>query len=183
MDNSPKTTPQSVADMKTILRRKGISVSASMSKEKLSLLCAASQNLGDDPDFQNCDTQEKLSQKLCSIGIICDPLSLKYSTTFDISSLPPFGLFDIFNYLLLSKADYNRHTHKAYKSFNDQRLFTDGHVRELGVHHHKDHKIFRAQVLPTCRTTTFMKKSTYTNWFILNDDGDVFAAYCECMGG
>ena len=83
----------------------------------------------------------------------------------------------------MSRADFDKRKLNAYKSFNDYRLHENGHVQDLAIHHHKSYFIFRAMVLPTCRKQTYIKKKFYACWFILNEYGEVYTAYCECMGG
>ena len=44
---------------------------------------------------------------------------------------PPFGLYDIFNYLIYHSTAYDKQGLAAYKSFEDYRLFEDGYVESL----------------------------------------------------
>ena len=172
-----------VVQLREFLNLKGITVARGVSKVQLVNLCIAAQPLQDDPDMQQCDTDKIIKRKLISIGIFCDPLSLKFSSKFSPDDSPPFGLIDIFNYLIFSRADYDRKKLKAYKSFNDYKLFEDGHVQSLSLHKAKHHFVYRADVLPTCKKSTFLQTSTYSCWFVLNEEGDVYTAFCECMGG
>ena len=149
---------KSVSELKSFLKSKGITISSGLSKEDLLTLCQSAQNLQDDPDHQDCNTWKKVSSKLERIGIKQNPLHLKFSSKIDSNSMPPFGLIDIFNYLIISEADFDKRKLNAYKSFNDYRLFEGGHVRDLAIHIHQSYYIFRATVLPTCRKQTYMKK-------------------------
>lgn len=172
-----------VSHLKDFLKLKGITVASGVNKSQLIRLCHCSQTLPDDPDQQQCNTTKIIHRKLCSAGITSDPFSLQYISNFSANDIPAFGLVDIFNYLLFSRADYDNKKLKAYKSFDDYRLFEDGHVQGLSLHIAKEHYIFLASVLPTCRKATFLQKPSYKCWFILNKEGEVFTAFCECMGG
>ena len=51
--------------------------------------------------------------------------------TNDLSSLPPFGLLDIFNHLIVSRADYDKEALSSWQTFEEYSLFLDGYVRSL----------------------------------------------------
>ena len=115
------------------------------------------------------------------------PISLK--TVNDFNSLPPFGLFDIFNHLIYHSTDYDKQGLAAYKSFDDYRLFNDGYVESLlttqlkheGVH------VYVAKVKPFMKLKTDEGKEYYDLWFILEgrgaNRGSVLQARCKCKGG
>ena len=44
---------------------------------------------------------------------------------------PPFGLYDIFNYLICHSTTYDKQGLAANKSFKDYSLFEDGYVESL----------------------------------------------------
>ena len=110
---------------------------------------------------------------MADIGVFKNLLLLHYLPSFTPSDIPEFGQIDIFNHLLFSRADYDQKKLKAHKSFDDYRLFEDGHVRSLELSSIEDYFVFRAAVLPTCKTTTFLNQSSYNCRFILNTDGEV----------
>ena len=85
------------------------------------------------PCLYQCSTKEIVQRKLSMIRIVCDPMSLLYNSNFTSHDIPPFGLIDIFNYLVNSRADYDNKKLKAYKSFDDYRLYEDGHVQSLSL--------------------------------------------------
>ena len=176
-------TSLTVNQLKEFLKERGVTVANNMNKQNLVCLCEAAKNLDQDPNLQNCNSWRIIERKLADIGVFKNPLLLHYLPSFTPSDIPEFGLIDIFNYLLFSRADYDQKKLKAYKSFDDYRLFEDGHVRSLELSSIKDYFVFRAAVLPTCKTTTFLNQSSYNCWFILNTDGEIFLAYCQCMGG
>ena len=61
--------------------------------------------------------------------LIPNPFSLKTLNNFDSS--PPFGLYDIFNYLIYLSTYYDKQVLAAYKLFEDFSLFDDGCVESL----------------------------------------------------
>ena len=71
--------------------------------------------------------------------LIPNPFSLK--TVNDFNASPPFGLYDIFNYLIYHSANYDKQGLAAYKSFEDYRLFDDGYVESLLASHLKQEGI------------------------------------------
>ena len=119
--------------------------------------------------------------------VIPNPFSLK--TVNNFNSSPPFGLYDIFNYLIYHSADYDKQGLAAYKSFDDYRLFNDGYVESLltaqlnqeGVH------VFVAKVRPFMKIKTDEGKQHYDLWFVLEgrgaNRGSVLQARCTCKGG
>ena len=173
---------KSVSELKSFLKSKGITISSGLNKENLLTLCQAAQNLQDDPDHQDCNTWKKVSGKLERIGVKQNPLHLKFSSKIDSNSMPPFGLIDIFNYLIISEADFDKWKLNAYKSFNDYRLFEGGHVRDLAIHLHQPYYIFPATVLAHLSQANVHEKNDYVSWFILNEQ-EVYTAFCECMRG
>lgn len=76
---------------------------------------------------------------------------------------------------------------KGYKSFEDYKLFYDGHVESLlfnTVSEGSDVCLFKASVKPTQRDKTYLQKDTYDLWFALDkEDGYVISGHCECIGG
>ena len=134
-----------------------------------------------DPDFKGIDPVTAVDDKLKALGIDGNPRTLSGFTT-DLSNIPAFGLCDVFNYLLCSRADYDQRKLKAYKSFEDYRLFSDGLVECLEVKENaavlfafserrsalrnKTKLVWRSQRM-TCGSlsTTLMMKS---NWHSVN---------------
>ena len=171
----------SIMELKEYLKKKGIT-STGHSKQNLIILCQASTSLVDDPGLQNCNTWNIIEKKLLKIGITDNPKNFNYSKL-QLPGIPPFGLVDVFNYLICSRTDYDNRKLKAFKSFDDYKLFEDGHVEKLEMCQKNDNCFFRAAVLPTCRKSTFLHKRTYSCWFMVTAEGDVHVALCECMGG
>ena len=122
----------SVAELKKYLQERGISASRYL---KTSLVAIAS-------------VVEKmvlpvllllLDELIIHDMLIPNPFSLK--TVNDFNASPPFGLYDIFNYLIYHSANYDKQGLAAYKSFEDYRLFDDGYVESLLTSHLKQEGI------------------------------------------
>lgn len=61
----------------------------------------------------------------------------------DFTDIPFLGLIDIFNYMIFNKSDYD-----GKKSFEDYRVFYDGHVESLEYNHIANNSavcVFRAK--------------------------------------
>lgn len=72
-----------------------------------------------------------MAKKLSRVGLSdCRPFDLS-SYTQDFTNISDFGLLDIFNYMIFNRTDYKGKNLKAYKSFDDYRLFYDGGVEIL----------------------------------------------------
>lgn len=178
----------SATKLRDFLLVRGISCTG-YSKEHLVKIveCAASLNLDCDPDYNN--DESSVPSKLSKIGLPLDtnPLEMSgYSANFN--EVPDFGLIDIFNYLICSKCDYDGKKLKAYKSYDDYRLFEDGHVDDLLFNPltemNSDFCLFKAYVKPTQRGLTYLKKPYYELWIAMDKlNGIVITAHCECKGG
>ena len=94
-------------------------------------------------------------------------------TVNNFNSSPPFGLYDIFKYLIYHSTEYDKQGLAAYKSFDDYRLINDGYVEslqtvqlnEVGVH------VYVAKVKPFMKIKTDEGKDYYNLWFILEVRG------------
>lgn len=151
--------------LQQFLKVRGITVS-NIKKKCLIELCCAVNNL-DLPDFQGISPKECTRIKLANIGITEDPLYLPGFSN-DFSDIPNFTLFDVFNYLLCSRAEYDKRKLKAYKSCDDYRLFFDGHVENLEFNPlgESRYSLFRAKVRPTQRTSVGL----YDLWICLGKE-------------
>ena len=176
-----------VADLKKYLLERGVSVSGYL-KTSLVEIAAAVQGmvLPVDPNFEKDQTNDE-EHLIIHDMVIPNPFSLK--TVNNFNSSPPFGLYDIFNYLIYHSADYDKQGLAAYKSFDDYRLFNDGYVESLltaqlnqeGVH------VYVAKVRPFMKIKTDEGKKYYDLWFVLEgkgaNRGSVLQARCTCKGG
>ena len=88
-------------------------------------------------DFpENVDHQEeKFNLQECLIikgARVPDPFSIPENQFANISNnVPPFGIKDIFNFLIFKSSDYNRKKIALYKAFKEYSLFQDWYVEEL----------------------------------------------------
>ena len=123
----------------------------------------ASMDLPNDPDFENCSIDECLIRRFTlPAGLkIPDPFQMS-SLSHDFSHLPPFGLMDIFNQLIMSKTDYDKAMLSSWRSFEGYNLCLNGHVQSLGVKTVQDldgttYFVFVAGVIPTQKEKTRVK--------------------------
>ncbi|XP_067686978.1 uncharacterized protein [Haliotis asinina] len=81
--------------------------------------------------------------------------------------------------------DYDRGKLRAYKSFQDYRLYADGHVNSVEYVDTTDTVvIFKASVKPTQRDKTYLKSEFYNLWIAVDKmNVDIKTAYCQCPGG
>ena len=82
------------------------------------------------PNFEKDQTTDA-DKLIIHDMLIPNPFSLKNVNNFNLS--PPFGLYDISNYLMYHRhsTDHNKQGLAAYRSFEDYRLFDDGYVESL----------------------------------------------------
>ena len=95
-----------VADLKKYLQKRGVSVSGFLKASLVEIASTVeSMLLPVDPNFetdQTCDADKLIIHDM----IIPDPFSLKTLNNFNSS--PPFGLYDIFIYLIYHSTDYDK---------------------------------------------------------------------------
>ncbi|KAK2569819.1 hypothetical protein P5673_005670 [Acropora cervicornis] len=89
---------------------------------------------------------------------LTDPFQMT-SLSNDLSELPPFVLMDIFNHLIISKADYDKSMLSSWRSFEEYNLCLNGHIQSLGVKTVRDLDgndffVFVAGVIPTQKEKT-----------------------------
>ncbi|KAK6171806.1 hypothetical protein SNE40_018233 [Patella caerulea] len=114
-------------ELQTYLRKRGITVSGYNKPALIDIAVAADKlQLSTDPDLSSDSTTDviknKLQQANLSTYITSDPLKINgYTEAF--SSIPEFGLIDIFNYLIFSKSEYDGKKLKGYKSFEKLIIF------------------------------------------------------------
>lgn len=171
-----------VTELKEYLRLRGIGVTK-MKRPELVRLCTAvdALNLSLDPDMCTDRATNTVADLLKSNGI--DNMSSLQGFTKDLSNIPNVSLYDVFNYLLYKTVNYDRRKLKAYKSCEDYRLYFDGYVESLEITELNSLFIFLAAVKPTQKDKTYLNTSTYDAWIIMDNAGDVKAAYCTCIGG
>ena len=137
-----------VPELNSFLRKRMISYSGKRKADLVKLVEAAIQ-LGLPTEDELGPADDRGCQaRLDQLGLQ-NPFKLDPSVfSTDLSYCPTFGLYDIFNYLLKNRSDYDRKKLKAYKSATDYRLFIDGHVEHLEYWDNGDHQfgVFRGEV-------------------------------------
>ena len=98
---------------------------------------------------------------------------LKMDTINNFIDSPPFGLYDIFNYLICHSTTYDKQGLAAYKSFEDYSLFEDGYVESLQTKTltNESLHVYVAKVRPAMKIKTDDGKPCYDLWFILEGKG------------
>lgn len=177
-------TSLKVDELQEVLRKKGISVSKAK-RENLLKLCeaVAKLNLPDDPDM--CSKIPSSIHEILSEFSIENPYNIQ-GLSADLTNLPTFSLFDVFNYLLYKTTNYDQRRLKAYKSCEDFRLFFDGYVEQLKMKQldtHPEVYIIKSCVKPPQKDKTYLNKTAYDVWVVMGKAGDVKCAYCTCIGG
>ncbi|XP_046583940.1 uncharacterized protein LOC124291076 [Haliotis rubra] len=177
-----------VPELKDYLKKYGITTTGNRKDVLIALANAVVKlELEPDPDFQH-DCRPETFMKQCLTDLHCDfddPFALTYTS--DFSLIPDFGLYDIFNYLLFHRSDYDRRKLKAFKSFEDYRLFYDGHVLDLqycDISAASNLCAFKSKVKPTQKDSSYLGKPTYDMWFLMEKStAGIKLAFCECPGG
>ena len=131
--NKSDFNAMNVAELKKYLQERGVSVTGYL-KTSLVEIASAVERMGlpVDPNFEKDKTND-VDKLIIRDMLIPNPFSLKTMNNFNSS--PPFGLYDIFNYLIYHSTDYDKQGLAAYKSFDDYRLFDDGYVESLLTAH------------------------------------------------
>ena len=117
-------------EIEEFVSARGVKISKYNKTQLITLANALhSMDLPVDPDFENDSLDVSLDKRLTLPAgkKIPDPLEMKDLSN-DFSKVPPFGLMDIFNHLILSKADYDKQMRASWRSSDEYSLFQDGHV-------------------------------------------------------
>ena len=179
-----------VKTLKNFVGQRGIPTTGYKKTELIQLAKAAEEtNLPVDPDFANDSLKACLEERLTLPAgkQIPDPFQMTHLSK-DMSSLPRFGLLDIFNHLIASKAEYDKEMLASWRTFDEYKLHQNGHVRDLNrvmVYDNDDtpYHVMTANVIPTQKEKTPEGRPEYRLWFIISPNGSVYSAFCECKGG
>ena len=131
-----------------------------------------------DPDFKQDSIEQMLKDRstLPPGASVSNPFTMKKMSN-DFTSLPNFGLMDIFNHLM-SKAEYDKDMLASWRSFDECTLCQNGHVRSMQnqVIFDNDSKyhFITAQVIPTQKDTIPEGDKMCTLWFILKPNGSIY---------
>ena len=179
-----------VKELKEYIQKRGVPVSTYKKKDLIQL----AHSLHDmdaivDPDFTEDSIEQALKDRLTlpAGGNVPDPFKIKNFSN-DFSSLPNFGLMDIFNHLIMSNAEYDKDKLASWRSFDEYALCQNGHVQSMQnmVIFDKDDKKYHlvtAQVIPTQKDSTPEGDKMYKLWYILKPNGAIYSAFCKCKGG
>ena len=108
----------------------------------------------------------------------------------DISILPPFGIFDFYNYFK-GTHEYDHATLRKYDKMEGFGMFKDGYVLDVeSVPLQENYVALRSKVKPrTNENDPISKLGYYKLWIILSttaeamDKGTILSALCSCKGG
>ena len=197
--NSEDFQKMNVYNLRNFLMSRGIAVSDSNKKDLVKLAeAAATMGLPSNVEFH--DDVLGLSERLTIKGIkLPDPFAIPgQELSNKMDNVPPFGIEDIFNFLIFKSSDYDRQKVASYKAFEEYGLFEDGYVQDLKVKEVSGHFVFVGKVKPTMKPKTKEGEKHYKLWFVIDGDrdktdkgdirwkptaGSVFSAYCYCPGG
>ena len=87
-------------------------------------------NTEESSDFQKMTVLE-LKKYLVDRGVTVNGYNKGTLVVNNFINLLPFGLYDIFNFLICHSTAYDKQGLAAYKSFDDYRLFEGGYVESL----------------------------------------------------
>jgi hypothetical protein len=121
-----------VVELKEYLYDRGVSVNGYLKPASVEIVIAVEKMmLPFDPNFgkdQNWD-----SLVLVNDMEISDPFTSAHKLINNFADSPPFGLYDIFNYLINHLSDYDKQGLAVYKPFDEYRPFQDSYVESLST--------------------------------------------------
>ena len=119
-----------VKQIKAFISAQGVQVSTHR-KPELIKLAKAFVDLPTHSDFESESIDECLLRNLAlpARKKFFDPFQMA-SLSGDSSQLPPVGMMDIFNQLILSLTDYDKSMLSSWRSFEEYDLCMNGHVQE-----------------------------------------------------
>ena len=150
---------------------RGITVSDS-NKNNLVNLAQAASTIGLPTKFEFHDDELDLSERLTIKGVrLPDPFTIpEKELSNKMHNVPPFGIEDIFNYLIFKSSHYDRQKVASYKAFEEYGSFEDGYVHDLKVKEISGHFVFIGKVKPTMKPRSKEGEIHYKLWFIMDGD-------------
>ncbi len=122
----------SVSDLKTYLRERGVSVNGYLKPALIEIANAVEKMmLPIVTEFEKGNDNKDIHNFIIHDMEISDPFSASHNLVNNFVDSPPFGLYDIFNYLIFHSSDYDKQGLASYKAFDEYRLFQDGYVESL----------------------------------------------------
>ena len=189
-DSSPKDFKNmSVIQLKEYLQNRGVSVSGYLKPALVEIATAVNKMmLPLNPNFEEKNTLE--NEKFYIDGMeIKNPFTSSNKLVNNFADSPPFGLYDIFNYLIRQSTEYHKQGLAAYKSLEEYRLFQDEYVESLLTETLSKERLhlYMGKVKPAMKNKHDEGKSFYDCWFIIEgkgaNQGSVLKARCRCKGG
>ncbi|XP_028412514.1 uncharacterized protein LOC114535352 [Dendronephthya gigantea] len=186
----PEFSAMRVKELKEYIQKRGVPVSTYKKQDLIQLAHSLhDMNAIVDPDFREDSIEQALNDRLTlpAGGNVPNPFKIKNLSN-DFSSLPNFGLMDIFNHLIMSCAEYDKDKLASWRSFEEYALCQNGHVQSMQnmVIFDKDdskYHLVTAQVIPTQKDSTPEGDKMYKLWYILKPNGAIYSAFCNCKGG
>jgi hypothetical protein len=177
---------KSVKELQNYLKERGVTFS-DLRKTELVEICEAADRLGIDvdPDGLLEDREDILRETLLIPEelMLSNPETVKGSQ--DLRILPPFAIFDIYNYLLT----FDQYSHSLLRNYQKMEafgLFEDRYVLNieccsLGGYYSAVKSNARQR---TNDIDPVSKLKYYKAWIVFSksDKGRVVSAYCSCKG-
>ena len=123
-EETPDFDAMRVKELKAYIQERGVSMSK-YNKADLTVLAKSLHEMSAsvDPDYENDSIEHCLHERLTL------PASKKVPDPFKISNYSSsFGLMDIFNHLIISKAEYDKDMLASWRSFDEYTLCQNGHA-------------------------------------------------------
>ena len=142
----------SIYNLRSFLIARAITVSDS-TKNNLVNLAQAASTMGLPTNAEFHDDELDMSDRLTIKGVkLPDPFTIpEKELSNKMHNVPPFGIDDIFNYLIFKSSNYDRQKVASYKAFKEYGLFEDGYVHDLKVKEISGHFVFIGKVKPTMK--------------------------------
>ena len=182
---------RSVKDLQHFLKERGM-IFSDQNKVDLVELCenCIKLNIEVHPDGLLEDRDEVLKDKLHLPDGTVLPQPDTVSGDTDLGCLPPFGIFDVYNYLI-GFHDYDHATLRNYHKMEGYGMFKGGYVLEVeSVPLQENYVALRSKVKPSTNENDPISKLGYHKlWIILSktteatNKGTIISALCSCKGG
>ncbi len=156
-----------VTELKKYLQIRGVAVNGYLKPALLEIAQAVEKMMLPVEPIMNIQMKEARKIPLLLIVLSISVKSLSYNVVNDFTDSLPFGMYDIFNYLIYYSTKYDKQGLAAYKSFDDYQLFDEGYVESLlkatleGNMH-----LFVGKVRPAMKDKTDDRKKFYETWFL-----------------
>lgn len=153
----------SVAQLKDYLQSRGVSVSGYLKPALIEIATAVNKMML--PLISNFEDKAALDNETIYIKEmeVRNPFTSQNNLVNNFIDSPPFGLYDIFNYLVYHSTEYDKQSLAAYKSLDEYRLFHDGYVESLLTETLTNERLHRymGKVKPAMKDNTNERKPFY----------------------